>query len=185
MYDVRCSCTARQEASPDQSIFDSAAWLFTDSRAVEHYARQGFLALLHDDIRALVLCGGQWTDEELEFQVALQRLKQKGVLNEKGTFSFLSPHATVYRAAAGGALQAAGQKYHFEVGDDVVFWPWLARAYYPGRTGVVWIGRLRTTHQLRLNAQAFPRASALCECALRLLRSTLSCRSTPQLAHAE
>ena len=178
MYDVRKSSInghipAHHEPRAEASQSQTNSWLFTDPAARTYYAQQGRLDALQGDIQDYVLWGGQWAGEELELYQALRHLRQAGVLVEKGTVSYLSPHPSVLRAGTAGTLTVAGRKQHFEPGDDVVFSPWLARAHSPGRIGPVWIGRLRTTSRLCLNTEAFPRTSQLCECALHLLRQTL------------
>ncbi len=163
----------RLEVNADPDPPEDDPWLFTDPVVRDHYRQQGRLDQLADDILTYVLNDGQWATEELEMERALRHLGQAGVLVEKGTASYLSPHPTVYRAAAEGTLEVAGRKYHFDASEDVVFLPWLARTYYPGHTGPVWVGRLRATHSFCLTCEAFPQATQLCECALSLLRRTL------------
>ena len=179
MYDVLKSSInnshqpSRFKTTTDASSPERNPWLFTDPAASAEYAQQERLDQLRDDILSYVLCDGQWTTEEVELERSLRRLRQAGVLVGKGTASYLSPHPTVYRAVAEGTLDIAGRKYHFDASEDVVFLPWLARTYYPGHTGPVWIGRLRATQSFCLTCEVFPQATQLCECALSLLRRTL------------
>lgn len=149
-------------------------WRFTDPMARAHYARLGRLDQLQEDVQAYVMCAGQWAPDELEYDQEIRRLLRANVLYPKGTFGYLSPHPTVYRATADGVLDIAGQKHHFGAAQDVAFVPWLARVCCPGLTGPVRIGRLQSISTLCLNCEAFPRVNMLCERALAILQQTLS-----------
>ncbi len=148
-------------------------WLFTDPAARAIYARQGRIDQLKHDILTFVMCEGQWSPDELQLKCEIRRLLGTNVLQPKGAFGYLSPHPTVYRAANEGVLEITGHKLHFEIGQDVVFEPWLARVHYPGLPGPVRIGRLRSAPDVCLCCDAFPKVGELCERALAILRQTL------------
>ena len=148
-------------------------WLFTDPVAWALYAHSGRLDDLKRDILAHVMYDGQWAPDELQCKHEIERLLHASILCSKGTFGYLSPHPTAYRAAREGVLEIAGRKYHFEAGRDVVFEPWLARVHYPSLPGPVWIGRLRSVTNMCLCCDAFPRAGTLCERGLAILRQTI------------
>jgi hypothetical protein len=146
------------------------------------YARQGRLEQLKQDILAYVMYEERWAPDELQLKRETQRLLSANVVLPKGTFSYLSPHPTVYRADGEGVIEIAGQKFHFDSGQDIVFVPWLARVSWPSLTGPVRIARLQSTVNLCLCCDAFPRVNGLCERALAILRQTLPNGATRQIA---
>lgn len=178
MYDVRFDGSTEH---PETSFAASVnleprprdSWLFTDPVARSVYARQRRLGQLKEDIRAYVMRNRRWAPEELEFNHELGRLLEAGLLIPKGTFGYLSPHPSVYRATHDGDLKVNGHRFHFEIGDDVVFEPWLARVSTPGLWGPLRIGRLQSFTTLCLCREAFPQVSRLCEKALAILQQTL------------
>ena len=166
---------------PDTVSADPAeaeAWRFTDPVAQALYAHQGRLEQLKEDVLAYVMCDGRWAPDELEYDQETRRLLGANVLHPKGTFGYLSPHPTVYRAAGDGVLEIAGRKFHFGAAQGIVFIPWLARVCCPGFTGPVHVGRLQSISNMCLSCEAFPRVSALCERALGILRQTLPDKAT-------
>ena len=180
MYDIlRISTNANghlplDDTTPAESNLDpSDVWLFTDPVAKEGYARRSRLDQLQQDILAYAMFDGRWALEELELKRELRRLLQVGVLAPKGTFSYLSPHPSVYRAICEGMLEVNRRKFHIAAGNDVVFVPWLARVSCPGLSGPVRIGRFQSVTNLCLCCDAFPMASNLCERALAVLHQTL------------
>lgn len=156
-------------ADPSEADF----WRFTDPVALALYRQEGRLDQLQDDVLAYVRWNGRWAPDELEYGQEIRRLLRASVLQPKGTFGYLSPHPTVYRAAGEGVLEIAGQRHHFGATDSIMFVPWLARVVSPGITGPVRIGRLQSISHLCLSCEAFPSVSALCERALSILRQTL------------
>jgi hypothetical protein len=179
MYDIwKSSVNGHPLARADTTAADlepqpDNPWLFTDPEARSIYARQGRLDQLKHDILTFVMYEGRWSSDELQLKHEIRRLLWADVLQPKGTFSHLSPHPTVYRARSDGLLEIAGHRFHFGVGQDVVFEPWLARVHYPGLLGPVWIGRLRSVTDVCLCCNAFPKVGELCEVALAILRQTL------------
>ncbi len=105
--------------SPDPDPND--VWLFTDPDARDVYERRGELPHLERDIRFEVMRGSPWQSEELEYKRDLRRLLREGVLADKGSYWWASPHPTVYRATRAGRLTVAGRTHRFRRGDDVVF----------------------------------------------------------------
>ena len=165
--DPAWSATAAPDAEADEP------WRFTDPAARALYAHLARLDQLKDDVLAYVMCSGLWAPDELEYDREIRRLLRAKGLHPKGTFGYLSPHPTVYRADGDGVLEIAGRKFHFGEAQDIVFVPWLARVCCPGLTGPVRIGRLQSIRNMSLSCEAFPRVSALCERALAILRQTV------------
>lgn len=131
-------------------------WLFTDPDAKAIYLRRGRLAHLERDIRFYVMFNGQWSSDELAFKREVHRLLITGTLVSQPAFGYLSPHPTIYRAIDEGSLAVGSRKFHFAIGDEVVFEPRLSRLYHPGLTGPLRIGRMDTTTHIRLCCEAFP-----------------------------
>ena len=114
-YESRTDTTL--DAPPDPNDL----WAFTDPDAREEYIRRGDAKRLEQDIRFEVMRGGPWRPEELAYKSEIRRLLSEGVIADKGTYWFRSPHPTVYRARQDGQLTIAGRAYHFLAGDDLVF----------------------------------------------------------------
>jgi hypothetical protein len=131
-------------------------WLFTDPAAKEKYARQGLLDRLERDIRNYVMYNGRWSSDELQFKHEVQRLQQSCVLAPKNSFGHLSPHPSIYLAKEKGAIVISGVVFNFNIGDEIVFEPWLSRLSHPGLAGPLRIGRLDTVSKCFLSAEAFP-----------------------------
>ncbi|MEK7441092.1 MAG: hypothetical protein AABZ78_09870 [Chloroflexota bacterium] len=148
-------------------------WLFTDPIAKELYTRQNKLDQLQEDILRYAMCNGRWAANDLKFFGEVQRLLRDKTIIPKGTLGYRSPHPTVYRAVRESAFEIAGRKFHFEIGNDLVFEPWLARVSTPSSASPVRIGKFRTVANFCLCGDAFPRASMLCDKALEILRQTL------------
>jgi hypothetical protein len=145
-------------------------WLFTDPIAKLAYAQQGRLPQLKRDIRKYVMSNDQWSWDELAFKGELRRLERSGALEPQLAFGHLSPHPTIYLTIEEAVLEVAGERYHLNPGEQVVFEPWLARIYYPAITGPLRIGRFDITRNYRLSHEAFPQLDGLSEsdfCALR------------------
>lgn len=148
-------------------------WLFTDPTAKELYIQQNKIDQLQEDILRYAMCNGRWAANDLKFFGEVQRLLRDKTLTPKGTFGYRSPHPTVYRAIRESAFEIAGHKFHFEVGNDLVFEPWLARVSTPGSVGQVRIGKFQTVINFYLCSDAFPKASMFCDKSLEILRQTL------------
>ncbi len=100
-------CPARTDAvAADPGVDDP--WLFTDPAAWLLYAHQGRLEQLKQDILAYVMYEEQWAPDELQLKRETQRLLSANVVLPKGTFSYLSPHPTVYRADGDCLCAVAG-----------------------------------------------------------------------------
>lgn len=113
---------SRTDTTPDGSDPDSNdLWSFTDPDARDEYTRRGKLKRLEQGIRFEVMRGGLWQPEELEYKSEIRRLLWEGIIADKGTYWFRSPHPTVYRARRDGQLAIAGREYRFRAGDDLVF----------------------------------------------------------------
>jgi hypothetical protein len=132
--------------SPDPDPND--IWLFTDPDARDDYEQRGELSRLEQDVRFEVMRGGPWQPEELEYKRELRRLLREGVLADKGSYWWASPHPTVYRAVRDGTLTVAGRTYRFRWGDDVVFQCRMVRDMKKEEdAGPVLTDRLRPTDQ--------------------------------------
>lgn len=157
--------------SPDPDPYD--VWLFTDPAAKEAYARQGRLDLLEQDVMMHVMYAGRWAPEELELKSQIRHRLREGALIPKDSFVHLSPHSSVYWAVHDGALHIDGQKFHYGLGDEIAFMPWLMRVHTPSLQGPVRIARFRAASTLYLCCEAFPRVGQLCERTLAILHDTL------------
>jgi len=114
--------TSRADTTPDSPDPNpNDVWIFTDPDARDTYASRGQLDRLAQDITYEVMRGGAWQSEELEYKRELRRLLQRGIIADKGTYWYRSPHPTVYRAIKHGTLTIAGRQYPFHDGDELVF----------------------------------------------------------------
>jgi len=151
--------TPGENTNPDASD----PWLFTDPFAKVVYSQQGKLSHLKRDIRKYVMSNNRWSWDELAFKQELQRLVRAGVLESQPAFGHLSPHPTIYLTIEEAVLEIAGVRYYLNVGDQIVFEPWLARIYYPAIVGPLRIGRFDITKNYRLSYEAFPHLNCLSE----------------------
>jgi hypothetical protein len=154
-------------------------WLFTDPSARLMYFRQGRLAQLRWDIRTHAMCNWRWSPDELEFKRELKRLIKARLLKALPAFGDLSPHPTIYQAIEDGAVEVAGEKYYFSIGNQIVFEPWLVRLSRPGLRGPVRIGHLDITTKYRLCCEAFPELDGLYEKDILALHNTLYYYKSP------
>jgi hypothetical protein len=154
-----CADNPEENAHPDCND----PWLFTDQFAKVLYSQQGRLSQLKRDIRKYVMSNNQWSWDELAFKQELRRLVRAGVLQPQLAFGHLSPHPTIYLTVEEAILEIGGEKFYLNIGDQVVFEPWLARIYYPGIVGPLRIGRFDITRNYRLSFEAFPQLHCLSE----------------------
>ena len=126
--------------SPDPDPQD--VWLFTDPDALEVYAGGGERRRLEQDVRFEVMRGGPWQSDELEYKTEIRRLLREGVITDKGTYWFRSPHPTVYRAQRADSLTVAGRIYPFRRGDEIVFQCRMERDEAAADAGHVLVDRL-------------------------------------------
>ena len=139
---------SRTDTAPDGPDPDpNDVWAFTDPDARDEYARRSRLKRLERDIRYEVMRGGPWLVEELEYKSEIRQLLREGVIADKGTYWFRSPHPTVYRAQRDGALSVAGTIYRFRAGDDLVFQCRMERDEAEDDPGPVLIARLQSTKE--------------------------------------
>ncbi len=96
-------------------------WAFTDPDARDDYARDGKSKRLEQDIRFEVMRASSWQADEMEYKSEIRRLLREGVVRDKGTYWYRSPHPTVYRAERDDMLNVAGKTVRFRAGDDIVF----------------------------------------------------------------
>ncbi len=134
--------------SPDPDPQD--VWAFTDPDARDAYSRRGKLSELERDIRFEVMRAGPWQPEELEYKREIRRLLREGIIEDKGTYWYASPHPTVYRARRSGTLQVDGQTYRFRQGDDIVFQCRMTRDANRDLTGPVLVSKLQPTEKTML-----------------------------------
>ncbi|RPI25309.1 MAG: hypothetical protein EHM70_20230 [Chloroflexota bacterium] len=162
--------------SPDPCPTDP--WLFTDPLAREIYQRRDQLEALEEDICLYVMYDGQWAPEELECKCEIRRLLREGLLTAKGSFGDLSPHPTIYSAYGEGELKVAGRRFPFDIGEEIVFEPWLARLSRPGLYGPVRVGWVRqVTSELCLCCEAFHHICIQCEKTRTTMRQILTYQS--------
>lgn len=125
-------------------------WAFTDPDAHDAYSRAGQLRRLEHDIRFEVMRGVAWRPEELEYKSELRRLLREGLVADKGSYWFRSPHPTVYRALRDGALSVSGRAYGFRAGDELVFRCRMERDEAGDDLGPVLVGRFQLTDRVSL-----------------------------------
>ena len=171
-----CDRSDTEADSPDPSPTDP--WLFTDPVAREIYRRREQLEVLEEDICTYVMVAGHWALEELEFKCEIRRLLREELIAPGSSFGYLSPHPTTYYARGEGKLKIAGQGYPIEMGDEVIFEPWLARLANPGLGGPGRVGRVRqVATALCLCCDAFPRVCIHCDKTRAILRQILNYRN--------
>lgn len=150
-------------------------WLFTDPAAKAYYSRRGQLDQLEWDIRNFVMYNGRWSSDELQYWRETRRLLRSGVLTPKNSFGHLSPHPTIYSADDEGAIVIGGVVFNFDVGDEIVFEPWLSRLSHPGLAGPLRIGRLDTVSKCFLSQEAFPQCEKYGDRDFVILHQILYC----------
>ena len=139
---------SRADTTPDGPDPDpNDMWAFTDPDAKDDYTRRGQLRELEHDLRFEVMRAEPWSLEDLAYKLEIRRLLREGVLADKGTYWYRSPHPTVYRAQRIGALTVAGTTYRFHTGDDLVFQCRMERDRVKDDPGPVLIARLQSTGQ--------------------------------------
>ena len=159
--------------SDGSSIHPDDLWLFTDPTARAIYSQQGRLDQLKQDIRTYVRRESQWDPDEVDFKRELQRLLKAGLIVPEPAFGHLSPHPTIYQAIEEGAIEIAGERHAFDIGDQIVFEPWLERITRPGLVGPLRVGWLDFTTKLCLFREALPQLKELGEKELASLHETL------------
>ncbi|MEJ2352040.1 MAG: hypothetical protein P8Y03_19815 [Anaerolineales bacterium] len=179
MYRVMKSSFGFDETPVSVDTKDEAAigpedlWLFTDPTARAIYSQQGRLDQLKQDIQTYVRREPQWDPDEVEFKRELQRLLKAGLIVPEPAFGHLSPHPTIYQAIEEGAIEISGERYAFDIGDQIVFEPWLERITRPGLVGPLRVGWLDFTTKLCLFREALPQLKELGEKELASLHETL------------
>lgn len=138
--------TTADEGEPDPLN----PWLFTDPDARAQYERAGKLQELKRDITYEVMRAQPWNSEEVEYKRAIRDLLRQGAVADKGSYWYMSPFPTVYRALRSGAITIAGEVYQFKPGDDIVFQCRMTRDTNPHLEGPCLIARLETTERAML-----------------------------------
>lgn len=134
----------RTDTTPDSPDPDSNdPWAFTDPDARDEYARRGELKRLAHDIIYEVMRSGPWQAEEIAYKSEIRRLLREGMIADKGTYWFRSPHPSVYRARRDGQLTIASRAYRFRAGDDLVFQCRMERDISDEDPGPVLVARLQ------------------------------------------
>jgi hypothetical protein len=136
-------------------------WLFTDPLAKSVYAQRGELIRLEQDIRAFAMFHDCWDADELEFKDRIDDLVEAKLLIPGYSFANLSPHPTIYKALRPGKIDIGGEKYHFMVGDEIIFASWPERLSHPGISGPLRIGRFDACTSMCLCSQAYPYLTGL------------------------
>lgn len=126
--------------SPDPDPSD--LWLFTDPDAREEYSKKGRMEQLERDIRFEIMRDAPWKPEELLYKKEIRRLLQDGMIADKGTYWYRSPHPTVYRAQRSGKATIFGWEYSFQAGDDLTFQCRMERDEASEDTGPMLVARL-------------------------------------------
>lgn len=96
-------------------------WLFTSISAKDKYRREGKLDELERDIRNSSMGGKPWRPEDIEYLKEIQRLVDKGTIEEEASRWAVSPFPPVYKALRSGEMTIGGQVYSFKKGQQLVF----------------------------------------------------------------
>lgn len=161
--------------SPEPSPSDP--WLFTDPLAQGFYIQHDLINQLEEDIRTYVMFDGCWALDELEYKFEIRRLLREGFIAPAGSFGYLSPHPTVYRTLKVGTLIVSKKRYAFNVGEEMIFEPWLTRYADPGLNGPLQIGQLYHVSSPLLCCDAFPRICIHCDKTRAIMRQILNYRN--------
>jgi hypothetical protein len=122
-------------------------WALTDPDARDEYARRNAAQQFEHDVRFEVMRGGPWTPEELAYKSEIRRLLREGALIDKGSYWYVSPHPTVYRALRDGVLSIGGHDHRFRAGDDIVFQCRMERDKETDDLGPVLVAQLQPADQ--------------------------------------
>jgi hypothetical protein len=147
---------AEKAAPPSTNV-----WLFTDPLARAVYAQRGALSQLEQDIRTFAMFHDRWDADELEFKHRIDELVEAKLLIPGHSFANISPHPAIYKALGPGKINICGEKYHFMVGDEIVFASWPERLSHPGISGPLRIGRFDACTSVCLCSQAYPHLTGL------------------------
>ncbi|HDZ19504.1 MAG TPA: hypothetical protein ENH75_14495 [archaeon] len=102
-------------------------FLFTDPKAIKNYEKHGRLEDLRHDIKFSVMRGKLWNDDELEYAAEIERLLKQGIIEERGSYWWVSPHPTVYSAKMRGYIRINGKAHRFLKGSEITFQCRMAR----------------------------------------------------------
>ena len=142
---------SRTDTTADSLDPDSNdVWALTDPDARDKYVQRNELKQFEHDVRFEVMRAGPWLPEELEYKSEIRRLLREGIVGDKGTYWYVSPHPTVYRAVRDGTLLVGGHTYRFRVGDDLVFQCRMERDKAKEDPGPVLVARLQPTDKSML-----------------------------------
>jgi hypothetical protein len=147
---------AEQISQPSTDV-----WLFTDPLAKATCAQRGMLRELEQDICTFAMFQGRWGADELEFKRKIDELCDAELVSPEIGFGNISPHPTLYKALGPGNIEICGEKYHFKIGDKIVFASWSERLSHPGICGPLRIGRFDTSDNICLCGQAYPQLTGL------------------------
>ena len=65
------------------------------------------------------------------FQARSLSVDTKAISSKIG-FGNISPHPTIYKVLVPGKIEIHGEKYHFKIGEEIVFASWAERLSHPG-----------------------------------------------------
>jgi hypothetical protein len=136
-------------------------WLFTDPLAKVIYTQRGELRSLEQDIRNFAMFQGVWGQDELQFKREIDDLCDAKIIAPEHAFGNVSPHPTIYKAFRPGKIEIGEEKYHFHIGDEIIFASWIERLSHPGINEPLRIGRFDTSAPIYLCSQAYPQLSSL------------------------
>ena len=94
------------------------------------------------------------------FQARTLSVDTKAISSKIG-FGNISPHPTIYKALVPGKFEIHGEKYHFKIGEEIVFASWAERLSHPGVHGSLRIGRFDISDSVCLCCQAYPQLTGL------------------------
>jgi hypothetical protein len=147
---------ADQFNSPSTNV-----WLFTDPLAKAIYSQRGELGALEQDISTFAMFQGKWSQDELEFKQQIDDLYVARVISPKIGFGNISPHPTIYKILGPGKIEVHGEKYHFKIGEEIVFASWAERLSHAGVHGPLRIGRFDVSDSVYLGCQAYSQLTGL------------------------
>jgi hypothetical protein len=160
---------AEQSGPPATNV-----WLFTDLLAKAIYTQRGELDRLERDIHAFAMFHDHWNSDELEFKRRIDELVEANLLAPGISFANVSPHPTIYKALRPGKIEIFGERYHFQIGDEIIFASWPERLSHPGISGPLRIGRFDVSESVCLCSQAYPQLTGLSRKEIEILHR-ISC----------
>ncbi len=124
------------DASGISAFPASDPFLFTSPGAIRDYKAGKFnkadgspylLADLENDLRTEVMRLGDWREEDLHFRAVLERLTEKGLIEDTGLYWNVSPHSVIYLIRHNVKIRILGREYRLSQGKYLAFQCRMAR----------------------------------------------------------